>query len=47
MQKRAYDRFVKGHTNAVKCFALLPSGKVVSGSFDCTLGIWNPEVRHY
>ena len=33
-----------GHTGSVNCLAVLPDGRIVSGSEDHTLRIWNPDT---
>lgn len=31
-----------GHQDRINCLAILPDGRIVSGSCDCTLKIWDP-----
>src|SRR5579863_5330157 len=33
-----------GHTNVVTCIAVLSDGRIVSGSFDKTIKIWNLQT---
>ena len=35
---------LKGHRGGVWCIDVLPNGKIVSGSADCTIRIWDPET---
>jgi WD40 repeat protein len=32
-----------GHTNRVRCVCIMPDGRIVSGSRDCTLIVWAPD----
>ena len=44
LQTGACERVLEGHTNCVLCVAVLPDGKVVSGSADKSLRVWDPLV---
>jgi WD40 repeat protein len=37
----ACERVLEGHTDSVNCMAVLPDGRVVSGSEDKTLRVWD------
>jgi WD40 repeat protein len=37
-------RYSTYHSDRVVCVAILPDGRVVSGSHDCTIKIWNPRT---
>lgn len=39
------ERSLIGHQGSVERIVVLPSGKFMSGSFDRTLRLWDPEVR--
>ena len=44
LQTGACERVLEGHTGFVCCVAVLPDGKVVSGSSDKSLRVWDPLV---
>jgi WD40 repeat protein len=39
-----YEAVLAGHTDKIYCLALLPDGRVVSGSWDDTLRVWQPST---
>jgi WD40 repeat protein len=43
MQRSFYKRLT-GHTDSVSCVCVLPDGRVVSGSYDESLRLWNPDT---
>ena len=46
-QKTYIDRKVfehAGHTGSINCLAVLPDGRIVSGSCDNTIRIWSPDT---
>lgn len=36
-----FRRCLEGHGNTVSGLAALPDGKLVSGSWDCSVRVWN------
>ena len=35
---------LEGHIDEVNCISVLPDGRIISGSYDKTLKIWNPST---
>ena len=46
LQTGACERVLEGHTFSVHCVAVLHDGKVVSGSNDTSLRVWDPLVSN-
>lgn len=44
LQTGACERLLEGHTSYVTCLATLPHNRLVSGSNDHTLRVWDAEV---
>ena len=42
--KHSFYKRLTGHTKSVVCVCVLPDGRVVSGSHDKTLRLWNPDT---
>jgi len=39
------ENLLKGHNDSITCFEILPNDKLISGSFDCVLKIWNLKTK--
>ena len=44
LQRRAVDVVIRGHTNWVRALVSLPDGRLLSGSFDRTLKVWDERA---
>ena len=44
VQRRALDVVISGHTRGVSALAALPDGRLLSGSWDSTLKVWDVRV---
>ena len=38
---------MRGHTGGVSTIATLPNGNLATGSWDCTVKIWDPNTGTY
>ena len=44
VKRRALDVVIRGHTSTVSSLAALPDGRLLSGSGDRTLKVWDERV---
>ena len=44
VRQRTLDAVLKGHTNDVRSLAVLPCGKLLSGSWDTTIRVWDARA---